>query len=82
MASDFWDIQGVLFIDYLTEERTMNAAYYSELLQDQSKVSLSLKTTKLISQKPLSPPQRASAHRRCDNRKIYWLRISSKVKVS
>jgi histone-lysine N-methyltransferase SETMAR len=37
MASVFWDSQGVLFIDFLTEQRTINAAYYSKLLKDRVK---------------------------------------------
>jgi len=34
MATGFWDSQGILFVDSLTEERTINAAYYSKLLKD------------------------------------------------
>jgi hypothetical protein len=30
----FWDSQGTLFIDFLIEQRTINAAYYSKLLKD------------------------------------------------
>jgi hypothetical protein len=30
----FWDSQGVIFIDILVEQRTINAAYYSKLLKD------------------------------------------------
>jgi hypothetical protein len=37
MASAFWDSQGVLFIDFLTEQRTIEASYYSKLLKDQVK---------------------------------------------
>jgi hypothetical protein len=31
----FWDSQGALITDFLTEQRTINAAYYSKLLKDQ-----------------------------------------------
>ena len=32
MASVFWDIRGVIFIDYLEEGRTITGAYYAALL--------------------------------------------------
>jgi hypothetical protein len=61
MISVFWKYQGILFIYFLIEKRTINAAYYSK--------SLLFKTTRSARQKRLSPPhQRASSHRRCDNR--------------
>ena len=28
----FWDAKGVVYVDFLLEQRTINAAYYSELL--------------------------------------------------
>jgi histone-lysine N-methyltransferase SETMAR len=34
MASASWNSQDVLFIDFLIEQRSANAAYYSKLLQD------------------------------------------------
>jgi len=38
MVSVFWDSQqGVLLIDFLTEQRSINAAYYSKLLKDRVK---------------------------------------------
>jgi hypothetical protein len=37
MASVSWDSQGVLFIDFLIEQRTINADYYSKLLKDRVK---------------------------------------------
>jgi hypothetical protein len=30
----YWDSEGVLVIDFLIEQRTINAAYYSKLLKD------------------------------------------------
>jgi hypothetical protein len=35
MTSVSWDSEGVLFIDFLTEQRIINAVYYSKLLKDQ-----------------------------------------------
>ena len=32
LASVFWDAQGILFIDYLEKERTINSDYYITLL--------------------------------------------------
>ena len=32
LASVFWDAQGILFIDYLEKERTINSKYYIALL--------------------------------------------------
>jgi hypothetical protein len=68
----FFDFQGVLFVDFLIEQRAMNAAYLLfEASWRPSKARLSFKTTRSISQKRLSPPrQRASAHRLYDNRNI------------
>jgi hypothetical protein len=37
MVSVFWDSQGVLFIDFLIEQRTIKAAYNSKLLKDEVK---------------------------------------------
>jgi len=35
--ASFWESQGVIFIDILVEQRTINAAYYSKLLKDRVK---------------------------------------------
>jgi hypothetical protein len=32
MASVFWDAEGILFIDYLEKDKTINGEYYSNLL--------------------------------------------------
>ena len=32
LASVFWDVQGIVFIDYLEKERTINSEYYIALL--------------------------------------------------
>jgi hypothetical protein len=36
LPTSFWDSQG-FFIDFLIEQRTINAAYYSKLLKDRLK---------------------------------------------
>jgi hypothetical protein len=36
-AKVFWDSQGILFIDFLTEKLTINAVYYSKPLKDRVK---------------------------------------------
>ena len=33
MATIFWDSKGVLYVDFVTERRTINAEYYSALLE-------------------------------------------------
>ena len=33
LATIFWDSEGVLYVDFLTERRTINAEYYSALLE-------------------------------------------------
>lgn len=40
MATFFWDSQGVLFVDFLTERRTINADYYLTLLRDKVKQAI------------------------------------------
>jgi hypothetical protein len=36
-CGESWDSQGVLFVHFLTEQRKINAAYYSKLLKDKVK---------------------------------------------
>jgi hypothetical protein len=36
-ADIFWDSQDILFIDFLTEKRTVNTVYYLKILEDQVK---------------------------------------------
>ena len=33
MASVFWDVRGVIFIDYLVKENTITSEYYIALLE-------------------------------------------------
>jgi hypothetical protein len=56
MASVFWDCHGVILIDFLIEQRTINADYYLKLLKDQGKANSPFKTTRTISQKRQYPP--------------------------
>ena len=37
MAMFFWDWQGVIHVDFLTDARTVNVAYYSDLLANDVK---------------------------------------------
>jgi len=36
----FWDSKGALYVDFLTERRTINAEYYSALLEDPVKAAI------------------------------------------
>ena len=40
MATMFWDSKGVLYVDFLTERRTINAEYYSALLKGPVKTAI------------------------------------------
>ena len=40
MATISWDSKGVLYVDFLTEPRTINAKYYSALLEDLVKTAI------------------------------------------
>ena len=40
MATIFWDSKGVLYVDFLTERRTINAEYYSALLESPVKTAI------------------------------------------
>jgi len=40
MATIFWDSKGVLYVDFLTEHRTINAEYYSALLKGPVKTAI------------------------------------------
>jgi histone-lysine N-methyltransferase SETMAR len=40
MATVFWDSKGVLYVDFLTERRTINAEYYSALLEGPVKAAI------------------------------------------
>jgi len=40
MATIFWECRGVLYVDFLTERRTINAEYYSALLEGAVKTAI------------------------------------------
>jgi len=40
VATIFWDSKGVLYVDFLTERRTVNAEYYSALLEGPVKAAI------------------------------------------
>jgi histone-lysine N-methyltransferase SETMAR len=40
MATVFWDSKGVLYVDFLTQHRTINAQYYSALLEGPVKAAI------------------------------------------
>jgi len=40
MATIFWDSEGVLYVDFLTQRRTINAEYYSALLEGPVKTAI------------------------------------------
>jgi len=40
MATIFWDSKGVLYVDFLIERRTINAEYYSALLEGRVKTAI------------------------------------------
>ncbi len=43
MATIFWDASGILLVDYLEQGVTINSRYYSALLTDQIRETLSKK---------------------------------------
>ena len=45
-ATIFWDSKGVLYVDFLTEHRTINAEYYSALLEGPVKAAIKNKRKK------------------------------------
>jgi len=40
MVTTFWDSKGVLYVDFLTEYRTLNAEYYLALLEGPVKTAI------------------------------------------
>jgi hypothetical protein len=42
MARVSWDSEGILYVNFLTEQGTISAVYYSELLEDQVKPAFQL----------------------------------------
>ena len=68
LASIFWDLDGILLIDYLPKGQTMNAEYYSSLLV-QMKDVLKEKRRGKIAKEVLFLHNNALAHRALANQK-------------
>lgn len=61
MATIFWDVEGILLIDYLPKNTTMNAAYYANLL-DQLQETIKEKRRGKLSQGILILHDNAPVH--------------------
>jgi hypothetical protein len=46
MTAVFWDSKGIILLDLLTGQKTINAQYYSTLLNEKVKSTIRLKTRK------------------------------------
>lgn len=62
MASVFWDIQGILFIDYLEKGHNINSEYYIPLLQ-RLKHEIALKRPHMQRKSPLFHQDNAPCHK-------------------
>ena len=52
MATVFWDLQGIIFVDYMEKGKTIAGTYYSSLL-DRLKIELQEKRPRLAHKKVL-----------------------------
>ena len=62
MASAFWDSSGILFIDYLEKEKTINSDYYCALL-NRLKEEITSKRPHLLKIKGIFWQDNAPAHK-------------------
>ena len=62
LASIFWDAQGILFIDYLEKERSINSKYYIALLVHLKK-EIPKKWSQMKKKKVLFPEDNAPCHK-------------------
>ena len=62
MASVFWDLSSILFIDYLEKGKTINSGYYSTLL-DRLTEEITKKRLYLFKKKCIFLQHNALAHR-------------------
>jgi histone-lysine N-methyltransferase SETMAR len=46
MTAVFWDSKGIIYLDFLTGQKTINAQYYSTLLNEKVKSAICLKRRK------------------------------------
>ena len=61
MASVFWDVHGILFIDYLEKDKTINSDYYIALL-DRSSAEIKKKQPHMQTKKVLFHQGNAQCH--------------------
>jgi hypothetical protein len=62
MATVFWDSKGIIHLDILTGQKTINAQYYSTLLNEKMKPAVRSKRKKNAGFNLLPPRQRSSSH--------------------
>ena len=62
MASVFWDVLGILFIDYLRKGKTINSDYYMVLL-DRLSAEIKKKRPHMQKKKVLFQQDNASCHK-------------------
>jgi hypothetical protein len=62
MATVFWDSKGIIHLDFLTGQKTINAQYYSTLLNEKVKAGNPLKAKKKAGFSLLPPRQRSFSH--------------------
>jgi predicted ATP-dependent protease len=63
MASLFWDVEGILFIDYLENGKTITGEYYSNLLTRLEEKEISEKRPSLQKKKIIFHQDNAPAHK-------------------
>jgi hypothetical protein len=68
----FWETQGILFIDFLIEQRTINATYYSKLLKDREEPAFRSKRRVRSVKRVCLLHDNARPHT-CDNRTLEWM---------
>ena len=63
LASVFWDVQGILFIDYLEKGRTINSEYYLEFLERLKEKIARLQKTATNEEKVIFHQDNATCHK-------------------
>ena len=74
LASMFWDVKGILFIDYLEKGRTINSEYYIALLVH-LKEEITKKQPQMKKNKVLFHQDNALSHVNCNNGKTTWIAL-------
>jgi hypothetical protein len=62
MATVFWDSKGIIHLDFLTSQKSINAQYYSTLLNEKVKPAIRSKRRKRQDLSLLPPRQCLSSH--------------------